>query len=252
MRMLYLVGEPGVGKTTLMRALTSTVRDATLMEPVPHRALFLPGRTPHAAEIGIRRGQGARSFNGTDALSMSIQPKVLAWLEQSPYPLLVAEGDRLGNGKFFAAVQAMGVELQVLHLWVPQETLQARRETRGGRQDAKWVQGRATKVANLVGAYSAFPLQATTSAMVLAEHLAALPGPVGRMVRELRNGPDSTRRQEMLVVPEPGGDSAPAGLSADEHGSAADADGGTPQPDEESTATAPIAPPDGPGSAGGD
>ena len=230
MRMLYLVGEPGAGKSSLMRALTSTLREAPMAQPVPHRALHLPGKAPHAAEIGVRR----ESFSGTDALAMSIQPKVVEWVRAEPYPLLVAEGDRLGNGKFFAAMQAMGVELHVVHVWVPPETLAARRAGRGDRQDAKWVQGRATKVANLVASHSAFPLQATHAPMVLAELLLALPGPIGAIARELRNGPVAGR-PPLLVVPEQGGDGAPAGLPDDDQRGAADADRGTPQANGEPT-----------------
>lgn len=233
MRMLYIVGEPGVGKSSVMRALTSTLRSAPVdVGGVPLRAVSVNGQSWHAAELGVRRP----AFSGTDAMSMSVQPKVVRLLDASPFPLLVAEGDRLANGKFFDAVQAAGWELAVVHLWAPPETLAARRAGRGDRQDAKWVQGRATKVARLVAAYSALPIQATAPAMVIAEHLAALPGPVGRMVRELRSGQNPTRGAEMLVVPEQGGAGASAGLPDDVNGGAADGDSGTPEPDEEATA----------------
>lgn len=253
MRILYIVGEPGAGKSALMKALTAPLLAQHVQEPVPHRALRVsPFSGLHAAEIGINRDQ----FSGTDALSMSVQPKVLEWLEAGPpYPLLLAEGDRLGNGKFFDAVLAMGYELAVLHVWATESVVAARRAARGGRQDAKWVRGRVTKVQNLVGRYSAFPLETRLPAMVLAQHLLALPGPVGRMVRELREGytrgPDVTG-QALLDVPQPGGDGAPAGLPVDQQRGAADTDGAAEEATSEPAEVEAIAAPDGPGSAGGD
>ena len=118
-----------------MRALTSTLGSVQWQQPVPHRAVFLPHKAPHAAEIGVRR----EAFSGTDGLAMSIQPKVVEWVRTEPYPLLLAEGDRLGNGNFFAAMQAIGVELHVLHVWVPPETLAARRAGRPAWCDASWA-----------------------------------------------------------------------------------------------------------------
>lgn len=217
MRILYVIGEPGAGKSTLMRALTAPLLQQSMPEPVPHRALSLEHRRAHAAELGVRRDR----FSGTDALSMSIQPKAVRWLEGEPYPLIVAEGDRLANGKFFDAVLGMGAELAVLHVWAQASVTAARRAGRGGRQNPAWVQGRVSKVADLAGRYSAFPLEARLPAMVLAEHLLALPGPVGRMVRELREG--VTRGPDVLVLPEQAGDGASAGLSPRQYRGAADA-----------------------------
>ena len=188
-----------------MRALTAPLQQTRVDQPVPHTAYSVNGKA-HAAELGLRR-QGP--FSGTDALSMAIQPQVLEWLDAGPpYPLLVAEGDRLANAKFFDAVMGMGYELAVLHVWAAEDVLAARRAGRAGRQSATWVQGRASKVRNLAGRYSAFPLEARQEPRMLATGLAALPGAIGSMVRELRGGRDGARGRWRCRIADAGGAAA--------------------------------------------
>lgn len=189
-RMLYIIGEPGAGKSTLMRTLTASLGRAQLQNPVPHAALvrlggdrYSAGDRPHACEIGTRR----EAFSGTDALPMDVQGRVVQWLEQVPYPIVLAEGDRLGNGKFFAKVQELGYLLHVVHVATPPSVAAARRAVRGGKQDAKWVQGRQTKVANLVAAHNVAQVSGTITPLEQVNSLRNMPG-VGRLIRDLEAG----------------------------------------------------------------
>jgi len=144
---VYLIGAPASGKSTLFAALTGGLRsqDATA-GGVPHTVW--EGKYAHTIELGKRRDD----FSGTDALSMSIQPKVLKLLGMPGiHRRIIAEGDRLANAKFFQAVVDAGWNLTVFHLDTPPELLEQRREER--EQDAKWAKGRDTKVANLVAAW---------------------------------------------------------------------------------------------------
>ncbi len=115
------------------------------MEP-----LTLGGQT-----FGYHLGRKRPGFGGTDALSMSVQPAVLAWLAAARPPYVLAEGDRLGNAKFFAAVLELGYEVRVIRLTVSQVLAAHRRATRASElgvtaQSDAWLKGRITKVANLV------------------------------------------------------------------------------------------------------
>ena len=146
--MCYIIGEPGSGKTTLCRAITAGLRRK--VKTVPYVSWTHFGGD--ICEIGHDR----ETFGGTDALGMAAQNHVLDWLingEGKRYKYVLAEGDRLANGKFFDAVWAAGINLTVYALVPPAKVIEKRRRARneaiGKQQDERWLKTRATKVANL-------------------------------------------------------------------------------------------------------
>lgn len=145
--MLYLIGQPGSGKSTLAAALTEGLHATAVRHPFAHTVW---SSTPLVVEFGARR----EKFSGTDALSMSVQPKVVEWLDDAPYSLVLAEGDRLANGKFFTAVLKAGWKLTIARLGVSAAVGEARRHARCvelgiDAQDPSWLKGRMSKVAKL-------------------------------------------------------------------------------------------------------
>lgn len=147
--LLYIIGVPGSGKSTVCRGLTEGLQGAPMPKPFAH--IYWPVRTGEGfvVELGARREQ----FSGTDALAMSVQPKVLQWMEHNPERLILGEGDRLANGKFFAAARELGYNVVIAHLdpkegWVDRWRA-ARNEEVGKAQDETWLKGRITKVQNL-------------------------------------------------------------------------------------------------------
>ena len=146
-KFLYLIGEPGAGKTTLTKSLFpgfSYVENKPFCRTVHEDDLI---------ELGYERG----TFSGTDALSLSVQPIVLKWLNETPFNAtarMFAEGDRLGNAKFFNAVIAGGrFDLKIAFLKAYDNTLKSRRENRGSKQSETWLKGRKTKILNLLDVY---------------------------------------------------------------------------------------------------
>jgi len=173
--MLYIYGEPGVGKSTLVTALIGQAEPETTTEPFAW-ARFDNG----VSYIGAFREE----FPGTDALALDVQPKVIAWLESYGPHLVLAEGDRLANAKFFLGAQRLGYTLWPVQMVGKDLAAQRRRERAQalGRkpQDAQWVRGRVTKCNALTKNFDAMQLHPSLEPEFLAK---MLPGPVAAAFR---------------------------------------------------------------------
>ena len=151
MKMLYVIGEPGVGKSTVVARLTRHCGYAV------HHVPFVVWM--HYTSTVMQLGNSRAQFSGTDALGMAAQKHVIKFMQQCvdgeyEYQYVLAEGDRLANGRFFNAVTDMGVELTVCTLLSSdQALLDERRNERalqlGREQNEQWLRGRSTKVVNL-------------------------------------------------------------------------------------------------------
>jgi|694.fasta_scaffold00746_17 hypothetical protein len=148
----YLFGQPGSGKTTLMRAISG--RGKPLYEadtPVKHRAFT----SPHGTFSVL--GGDAAPFGGTDTLSYTAVGNSPRWLSAlslcNAGGLVFAEGDRLANLRFFAAA-AERYALFAFYLDCDNKVAASRRNQRARQhslplQSDVWVKGRVTKHANL-------------------------------------------------------------------------------------------------------
>lgn len=167
--LLYIVGGPGSGKTTLVRTALADRKFEVRQQPFAHM-IYGPGR--------VQLGGDRPVFGGTDALSMSVQPRVLAALSDPAldWQYVLAEGDRLANGKFFSALHTMpDWDLTVVWLRTPEKMAAERRLQRAGStqatQDAKWVEGRETKARRLGQSYADVVLDGALSPNKLAAAL---------------------------------------------------------------------------------
>jgi energy-coupling factor transporter ATP-binding protein EcfA2 len=145
-QLLYLIGVPGSGKTTLSNAVLGDVPfEVQDYDPVPHMR-YGAGRI----QLGLPREE----HGGTDALSMSIAPKVREALLSNRWQYVFGEGDRLATGSFFDQVTAAGWQLRVIWLLTPPGIAVQRRRARGSTQNESWVRGRTTKVYSLGRRYA--------------------------------------------------------------------------------------------------
>ena len=152
---LYIVGAPGAGKTTLSLALREGWLGLDSRRPIAH-TLY-----PDAGVVSL--GRDREGFGGTDALGMTAVVPASAWVMEPEgewdADQLMAEGDRLAVGRFIDALDAGGWNITIAHLKTDPEVSARRRAERADRlgaslQGASWVQGRETKVLNLVERYA--------------------------------------------------------------------------------------------------
>ncbi len=167
---LYIIGEPGVGKSELVAALTDGWTPIEVDDPFPHRVypIGADGQPQEVVELGRRRER----FSGTDALSMAVQPKVMEWLPAAKPAMLIAEGDRLANDKWLNLLLSNGYELRLVLLSGPGAAAR-RRLQRGSRQDPAWLVSRQTKVRRLAQRFARWVqvLDATEEPWVAARRI---------------------------------------------------------------------------------
>ncbi len=158
-RLVYLSGEPGVGKSTLMREITSGWERIYLpKEPgkAPHRDLLFHRGTPGVC-CAVELGRLRESTSGTDALEATCITEAEHWLASGQAAresaLILAEGSRLAHRRFLTDAVNTGWRVQLLHLNGP--NLAAHRRVARARaldrpeQSQAWVKGRRTAAANL-------------------------------------------------------------------------------------------------------
>lgn len=151
-QMLYLVGAPGVGKSTVARELRSgwdtyVNRSAA----VPHTVLSHPVSD---RLIGVELGVPRPNFPGTDALAMDIGPRALQWLSTQCFPFALGEGARLATRPFIGGLARAGVAVTLVRLAADEELLTQRWKARGAKQNPSWRKGAATRAERVADWFS--------------------------------------------------------------------------------------------------
>jgi GTPase SAR1 family protein len=157
-KIIYLIGAPGSGKTTLTEAFTHDWRDSANHEdPIKFRT----HHTPHGDALSL--GWLRPAFGGTDTLGNTAILAIEPWLPQiaKEYSIIYGEGDRLANSRFFDLCKGIG-EFHLFYLNTEPELCAQRRYERslktGKTQNPSWVKGRETKHRNLAKTYKAFEI----------------------------------------------------------------------------------------------
>lgn len=153
MKLVYLIGVPGTGKSTIMKEFMKRVYDGEWKTERPvdlldtHVGSYMqPNGEPLNCRV-LGKYEEGEVFSGTDRLSMAVAPKAVEFAQSNPPELVVGEGDRLNNAAFF---EAAGDGLTIIHLTVSDEERERRYKERGSEQSEKFIQTTRTKCANII------------------------------------------------------------------------------------------------------
>lgn len=146
-KMLFLAGEPGVGKSTVMKEFMQKFSPAwTVNKSFP----LVPVMLPESGSIVVLGTYGDEIWGGTDRLSLSVQPKALEYVRSTSSDI-VLEGDRLFTQSFLRAVLEEGeVALRVILLNATDLAIRARHKKRGDTQSQVFIKGRRTKIIRIL------------------------------------------------------------------------------------------------------
>lgn len=147
MRILCVIGVPGVGKSTLAQEIISRLGPYKLEA----HGLLKYMDFQSVTVLGVY--ENGSLFGGTDRLAMNVQRDAIEFLEEADKErAIMFEGDRLSNTDIINTCKRVG-ELRLIKLFLPEETLLARRSARslkaGKEQNETWLKGRDSKVYHL-------------------------------------------------------------------------------------------------------
>lgn len=142
MKVIAIGGEPGVGKSTLIKSILNDtfkyVKEG-LVKYHQNKNVYILGEY----------GSDANYAQGTDKMSMACQPKVQEFLTQLPDDsIVIFEGDRLFNNSFLTFCNDR-FDLKIIILDAEEEVKKQRYKDRGSEQNETWLSGRKTKVSNI-------------------------------------------------------------------------------------------------------
>lgn len=149
-KVIAMGGEPATGKTTLMFKLISMADDWQIVKPQK----LLDAMYSEKLNLYIlgKYETGDNVFQGTDRLSMAVQPDAVAFFESLENSNVIFEGDRLFNGKMLDRLSELFPnDFKILILTASHDTKEQRHVDRKDDQDDKFKNSRATKISNIMG-----------------------------------------------------------------------------------------------------
>lgn len=150
-KVLAIGGEPCSGKTTLVKRFINEsglkfekIKAAKLLD-----ALYCKEKDLYI--FGIYDDSGA-TFQGTDRLSMAVQPNAVEFINNLSNGTVIFEGDRLFNAKFLGCLSeaVLPDNFRILVLKTKNEVLEERHVSRNDTQDVTFKNSRRTKVNNIL------------------------------------------------------------------------------------------------------
>ncbi len=148
MKIVYYIGQPGTGKTTLMREIL--VEYSKVEEPEFVKEGLVTYHRFNRQKIIVLGKYDEGTFAGTDTWSKGVGPKFRQWLldnrERYQDWGCFGEGERLSNKP---NMDAMFEEesMKLVCLKVSEKELERRRKARNNTQSESWLRGMKTRIA---------------------------------------------------------------------------------------------------------
>lgn len=150
-KIIVIGGEPCTGKTTLMKNFIKESglefkknRYEGLLDCLynEENSIYILGKYDETDDV----------FQGTDKLSMAVQPSAVKFFDNlTADSTVLFEGDRLFNNKFLNYLQEKYQDnLKIIVLKVSDNSLDNRHSSRGDNQTDKFKTSRKTKVNNIL------------------------------------------------------------------------------------------------------
>lgn len=160
----YIIGAPACGKSTQMEKIMHGWEAVEHFTKPIRYTVYRSGNN-----LNIYLGSKRDVFSGTDTLSFTaikyMNSLYSAWNSLDKINCVVAEGDRLANGKFFEIAKRYG-ELHLLSLELDEIVRNERAEARAKKnnleiQNYDWVKSRITKHQKLAKQFDAYRIDCT-------------------------------------------------------------------------------------------
>lgn len=145
MKIIAIGGEPGAGKTTLMKKVISYFG----VQPKYDYYKLVPFLQKGNIYV-LGKYEEDEIFSGTDRMSMAVQPEAIKFLDKLPSDsVILYEGDRLFTASFLENCLDK-YDLTIVYLSTSKDIRIERYKERGSNQSESWLQGRETKISNIL------------------------------------------------------------------------------------------------------
>jgi hypothetical protein len=149
MRLVVLIGQPGAGKTTVLRCTLERLGTDFGM----YRLGLISGRYYPKQNVLVLGKYSDNPFSGTDCWSHQYYKDLHRFFQTVPPSVtIVGEGNKITTRRFLDTALEYTKDLSLVVLTAPDHLTQERREGRGPQKSA-WVKGIATRVANIQADY---------------------------------------------------------------------------------------------------
>lgn len=145
MKVIAIGGEPGAGKSALLKEIIKHYG----VEPKYDTFKLVPYLQKENIYV-LGKYEEGEVFSGTDRMSMAVQPEAVKFLKSlSNDSIVLFEGDRLFTVSFLEHCLDK-YDLSIIYISTTKQIREERYKERGSNQNETWLQGRETKISNIM------------------------------------------------------------------------------------------------------